>query len=439
MRKIKLILGIMVMSTMLFTSCSKEEDAGPGVSSDKATLSFTTLIQDLTKKAITKQSIGDLPACTDDTPAYVMIVLMQGDAEILGTSTEPYRVDLVPNETFTKYDPALELVPGTYTLDHFTVYNEAGDLLWIAPRTGSELSDYVDTPLPIDIDLRAGTKMYVDVPVICYDNRAVNQYGYVFFELQTNRAYEYCFFANYCDDNGRHYTANYSVDIWLGTSSAGTPLYTDLQPTTGMDENGEFYADPLCVALPYNEIADEDYIYYEMTLLDWDENYGTVVPRVVSGTLNRNDIEENFGDNMDVNYNHVQFNCIPGEEEPPFPTCLPNPTGDCELLTFIRDVDIEGLPAGTNPTYPLITDGGEEIGTITFTLEVTEDARDLLVGNVALNEGWTGTSARITLPEYVNADDVCVRNINSSNFDVVYQAGVIEYPVVVRFAAIICP
>ena len=169
----------MVMSTMLFTSCSKEEDAGPGVSSDKATLSFTTLIQDLTKKAITKQAIGDLPACTDDTPAYVMIVLMQGDAEILGTSTEPYRVDLVPNETFTKYDPALELVPGTYTLDHFSVYNEAGDLLWIAPRTGSELGDYVDTPLPIDIDLRAGTKMYVDVPVICYDNREVNQYGYV--------------------------------------------------------------------------------------------------------------------------------------------------------------------------------------------------------------------------------------------------------------------
>lgn len=438
MRKLRLFMVLLTMSTMFLASCSKDEEIDSGNSSDKASLSFSTVIQDLTKKALTKQAVGDLPACSDDIPAYVRIVLMQGDTPIVGTTEDPYRIDLVEGQTFTEYDPALELVPGTYTLDHFSVYNEAGDLLWIAPRAGSDLADFSDTPLPISIDLRAGVKKYVNVPVLCYDNREVNLYGYQFFEITTHIAYKYCFFANYCDDNGRHYTANYSVDIWLGTDNTGTPLYTDLQPETGMD-NGEYYADPLCVALPFNDNPDEDYIYYEITLLDWPDNYGTVTPRTVSGTLSRSDIEANFGDAMDVDYNHIQFNCIPDEQEPPGPQCLPNPTGDCEQLIFIQDVDMEGVPAGGHPTYPLYREGGEQVGTITFTLETTQSGRDLLTANVSLTGGWVGTAARITLPEYVNADDVCVRNINSSSYDVVYQAGAIDYPVVVRFATNICP
>lgn len=423
---------------MIFTSCSKEEATPTG--SETATLSFGAIVQDLmNERAGLKQAITDIPACTNDTPAYVRVVLTQGGTEVVGTAQNPYRVNLVSGQLFTQDDPELELVPGNYSLDHFTVYNAAGEIIWVAPRAGSDLAGFVSTTLPLSIDLRAGVKKYVDVPVLCFDDRDVNEYGYLFFELQPTQAIEFCFFANYCPENGRHHTANYSVDIWLGTNASGTVLYSDLTPVTGINDLGEFYAEPLCVALPTNEDADEEYIYYEMTLLDWEGNYGDVAQRVVSGTLSRNDIEANFRPGQRIEYEHVKFNCAPEAEEPTGPVCLPNPSGDCERFTFIHDVDIADFPAGVNPNYTVFSDAGVAVGTITFRLERSASQRDLLTATVALNEGWRGTDARITLPEYVNADDVCVRNFNSRNYSIIYQAGSINYPVNVNFATIICP
>src|SRR5690606_36867399 len=118
-------------------------------------------------------------------------------------------------------DEALELTPGNYTLNHFSVYDADGYLLWLAPRGGA-LAAFVDNSLPLNIELGAGVKKYVDVSVLCYDDRDVNLYGYQFFELDINEAFEFCFFTNYCTPEGRHYPARYAVDI----SIDGTSLYS---------------------------------------------------------------------------------------------------------------------------------------------------------------------------------------------------------------------
>lgn len=436
MKKLRLCIASLLMFSMLFTSCSKDESQVDN--SEKATLSFGAIVNDLMNKSGAKQSLADIPECSDDAPDFVRIVLMQGGTAVVGTEANPYRVDLVTGQLFTEEDAQLELEPGTYSLAHFSVYNAAGDLIWIAPRVGSELAEFVDGALPITINLGPGVKKYVDVPVLCFDDRDVNLYGYLFFELDTVRAYEFCFFANYCDDDGRHYTANYSVDIWLGTNSGGTVLYNDLVPVTGVDANGDFFARPVCVALPYNENATEDYIYYELTLLDWDENYGSATPIVRSGTLSRSDIEANFGPNMTVEYEHIRFNCPPGPDEQPAPPCLPALTGDCERVLFIQVVTNAGLPAGQNPSYPIFTEDGDEVGSITYKLFKRQTGRDLLTATVDLDEGWNATNARFTLPN-VNQDDVCVNNINDDNFDLVYDAPNLNYPVQARVAINVCP
>lgn len=437
MKKLKLCIASLVVCTMIFTSCSKDE---PQIDSseEKATLSFGAIVNDLMNRSGTKQAIGDIPACSDDTPDFVRIVLMQGDTEVVGTEANPYRVDLVAGQLFTEDDPALELDPGTYSLAHFSVYNAAGDLIWVAPRLGSTLAEFVDGALPLTINLGAGVKKYVDVPVLCFDDRDVNLYGYLFFELDTNEAYELCFFANYCDDDGRHYTANYSLDVWLGTDNTGTALYSDLTPETGIDNNGDFFARPVCVALPVNDDPNEDYIYYEATLLDWDENYGTATPIVLSGTLSRSDIEANFRPNMTVEYEHLRFNCAPGGGEPTGPVCLPGLVGDCERVVFIQVVSNEGLPAGQHPSYPIFTQDGDEVGSITYRLNKRPGMRDLLTATVQLDEGWSATHARFTLPN-VDEDDVCVNNINDDNFDLVYEAPNLNFPVQARVAINVCP
>ena len=436
MRKINLCFVSLAMVFMIFTSCTKDD---PEVAtSEKASLSFGALVNDLVTKAATKQTVADLPACTDDTPAYVRIVLMQGETAIIGSEAEPYRIDLVSGQLFTEEDPALELDPGAYSLDHFSVYNADDELIWLAPRIGSDLADFVDVTLPISINLGAGVKKYVDVPVLCFDDRDVNEYGYLFFELDAVRAYEFCFFANYCDDDGRHYSANYTLNVWLGTDSTGTPLYTGLAPEKGVDNNGDFYTSPVCLALPYNEVADEDYVYYQITLADWDDNYGTATPITLDGILSRSDIEANFGPDMTVDYEHIRFNCSPGGGEPTGPVCLPPVSGDCERVVFIQVVNDADLAEGVNPSYPLFTEGGEEVGDITYQLFQRASMKDLLTATVNLDAGWTATNARFTLPN-VGEDDVCVNNINDDNFDLVYEAFDLTYPVQARVAINVCP
>ncbi len=435
MKKINLCIAMIAVLAMTFTSCTKEE---VGVEeNEKATISFEAVVNDLLAKNTGKQSIADIPACTDDDPAYVRIVLMQGDNAVVGTTETPYRVNLVAGQNFTAEDPALELVPGNYTLDHFAVYNAADQLIWIAPRLGAELASFVDNALPLDISLGAGVKKYVDVPVLCYDERDVNQYGYLFFELETFEALTFCFFANYCDDNGRHYTANYSVNVWLGTDATGTPLHQGLTPETGINEDGDYFAAPVCMALPGNDDPDEDYIYYEVTLMDWEENYGFVTPIVLNGTLSRSDIEANFGPNMTVDYEHLYFNCAPGGGEPTGPRCLPDITGDCERVLFIQMVGND-RPSGETEFYPIFTQDGDEVGTIRYNLVKRTGMRDLLTATVQLDEGWEATDARFTLPN-VDEDDVCVNNINDDDFDVVYEESNLTYPVQARVAINVCP
>ncbi|HSI68936.1 MAG TPA: hypothetical protein VK941_01800 [Gillisia sp.] len=435
MKNLKLCIASLMMFTMIFTSCSKDETQID--SSEKATLSFGAIVSDMLNAQATKQALADIPECTDDTPSYVTIVLSQGETAIVGSEGEPYRVDLVAGQLFTQEDSELELEPGTYSLDHFAVYNAGGDLIWIAPRVGSELAAFVDEPLPLSIDLRAGVKKYVDVPVLCFDDRDVNEYGYLFFELDAVRAYELCFFANYCDDDGRHYTANYSLNIWLGTSNTGTLLYEGLTPETGVYDNGDYYARPICVALPMNDNPTEDYIYYEATLLDWAENYGTASAIVRSGTLSREDIEANFGPDMTVEYEHLRFNC-PSQEEPTDPVCLPNPADGCERIVFIETVSNNANPSGQTPAYPLLDENDVQVGTITYNLVKRQTARDLLTASVQLNEGWNATHARFTLPNF-DEDDVCINNINDNSFDMVYDAPSLTYPIQARVAMNICP
>lgn len=326
-----------MLTALLCLSCSREENSAIQTG-EKVQLNFNTVILDLGNRSSgMKQSISDIPDCSDDTPFFVEIILMQGNDEMLGDPSAPFRVDLANGQMFTKNVPELQLPPGTYGLDHFAVYNEAGTLLWLAPKTGGDMAAYSDDPLPMNIELMAGTKPYMDVPVMCYDNRDVNEYGYLFFELDTIPLFPYCFFANYCDDNGRHYPARFSVEISIGENI----LYSEEINHTGVNGSGENYADPLCLVLPDLEIYDDDeeYIDYTLKLLDWEGVYSAEEEIEISGSLSREDIEDQFEGEENVEYEHIFFNCEEGTSEPP--ETLP----DVEEAVFSDPTNI------TNPYY----------------------------------------------------------------------------------------
>lgn len=350
MKNFKRYISFAAIIALLFTSCSKDEQSGI-VDSEKATLTFGTIVNDLVANMdASRQSASDLPMCTDDIPAYVRIVLKLGDNEVVGTSGNPYKIDLVTGQLYTEDDPALELDPGIYSLDHLSVYNSDDELIWIAPRSGSGMGEYVDNPLPLSIDLRAGVKKYVDVSVVCFDDRDVNEYGYLFFELDTNIALTYCFFANYCNADGRHFPASYSVSIWSGTTSGGVLLYSNVQNAVGQYDNGDYFATPLCFAVPDHANLDTPYLYYEVTLLDWEDVYGDVEQTVLSGTITKRMITDNFGTEDDTDYHHLKFGCGDDDGEPPLDSDgdgVPDSIDQCPDTPAGVDVDEVGCPVTT--------------------------------------------------------------------------------------------
>lgn len=404
MRTFKKYLFFVSIFSLILTSCSKEEE---GISDDpkaKTTISFGTILNDLIgNEEAVKQAVGDLPGCSGSSPAYVEVVL-SGTTNV-GSMEEPlvvsvngtpadYDGDSVA-EYFTDEAPELELEPGNYTLEYFAVYdgdpNADGNLIWIAPREGGDLSNFVETPLPLDFNLGAGVKKYVDVEVICFDDRMVNEYGYVFFDFEGTEAIEFCIFGNYCPPSGRHFPARFSVDVWSYENNAkAAQLYDDLQNTVELDENGDYSGSTVCMALPDREGEDEYFV--EITLLSSDA-YGNVEERIIrSAVITDAEVKNLFDGDNNLDYYHFREGCGSSDEPPIFQdpedealhykTCLTQLNGskalgfayfrlDGDLLeTTVLGVNLEpnkthpqhihGFEDGTNSTCPPSSASGDD-------------------------------------------------------------------------------
>lgn len=353
MKKFKLSVACMAIFAMIFTSCSKENEQGINPDGEKVVLTFGAIVNDLaSNRAATKGHLSDIPECSDDMAAYVEVVVSLNGTNIAGTMNDPLQINLVAGQIFTEEVPQLELSPEMYTLDYFTVHNSAGDVIWVAPQTGSNLGEYIENTLPMNIDLRAGVKKYVDVSVLCFDNRDVNEYGYLFFDIDTNRAIEFCIFGNFCDEDGRHYPAQYSVDVWsYANGTTGTQIYDDVSSNVAMNSDGDYAASPVCFALPDNDGLDQ--YYFEITLRNSDA-YGNVEERIIrAGVISDDDVRDLMVGENDMEYYHFrEGNCGDIEDSP-------NLFGNSDLFAFIDDYadsffNIEPFPALT-PMFPDIT------------------------------------------------------------------------------------
>ncbi|UJH91386.1 hypothetical protein LZ575_00935 [Antarcticibacterium sp. 1MA-6-2] len=314
MKKFKLSISFLAAFALLFTSCSKEEAVNTNSNPDMATLSFGALLTDLaTNRAANKAHtsfLDGVPECSDEAAAYVEIVLSMDGNDIVGTQDEPYRVNLADGQIFTVEDANLELMPGNYSLDYFAVHGASGNMIWLAPwGNGNDLSSFVDQSLPMAIDLRAGVKKYVEVDVLCYDDRMVNQYGYLFFEIDQNEAIELCIFGNYCDESGRHYAAEYTVDVWsYSNGEKGDQMYNDVPSTVTMNDAGDYAGSPVCFALPDTDGMDE--YYFEITLRNSDA-YDDIQEHIVrAGVITDGDVRDLMDGDDNVDYYHFRAgNC----------------------------------------------------------------------------------------------------------------------------------
>ncbi|MDT0677421.1 hypothetical protein [Autumnicola musiva] len=342
-------VSLIIILASALISCSSEEKIED--SSNKVAISFKTILQNVTNnRAAVKQLVSDVPECSAEEPATAVVVLA-----LNGQNLDPVTINILSDdpdgdgnfEYYSDYSSDLELEPGEYTLEEFVVYDAQGEIVWVAPRqeNGTGIfDDYIDNALPVSIDLSAGTKKYIDVEVLCYDDRLANQYGYTFFVLTPDRVYDLCFFANFCLNN-EVYMADYSLELYyVREGQEDIQLYPKndgpVTPVTGQNDEGEYYTEPLCVKIPapqFGEADDEDYLYFKITILDWPDNYGDIEDGEIiqEGYINWDlieilrDTDEN-PDTEDTDMRFLQFyiNCgNPGGED--CPSTPEDTNGDC--------------------------------------------------------------------------------------------------------------
>ena len=365
MKNFKFCIASLAIFAMIFTSCSKEETSvvdPDGSNSESVVLTFGAVLNDLANRSTNKAHFDQVPTCSDADPAFAIIGF-----SVDGEENPDVTVAILSdsNGYFTAYSEALKiLVPSgesvTITLNSFIVYDgdpedDSSEIIWIAPIEDEEgeFDGYVDNALPFDFELEAGTKPYIDIEVLCFDRRMVNEYGYVFFDILPETIYPLCLFVNYCNEDGRHWVADYAVDLYFGTNSSGIMLYDHLNPNAMAENgviNGQFFADPLCLVVPgppANLPADEPYLYLIIYPQDWDDNYGDIDNTPVPVQLTWEMVEDLLnGDGTTNEYLHL----LVGECEGALPgDGSGGENGECDPLDPDADCNDNGIPNECDP------------------------------------------------------------------------------------------
>lgn len=316
-------LGIAICA-LFFFSCSKEQ--ANHIDNKEMKMGFIAMeavFGGSTKAGDFRQAI---PQCSEETPTFARVVLTHD----LGVVDAIVPILSDDNDFFTDYDEELAIPIPTgqnstsVSLTDFMVYagnpENNSDLapIWAAPKEGSDYAVFVNNPLEINFELGAGTKKYVPVEVLCFDDREVNQYGYQFFDVKPLSLIKFCLFGNYCaPDTGKHYVAGYQVNVWQGTDASGDLIYDELTSGVHFNENSEiYYAKPLCLWLP--DRSGVDNYYFEISINNTAE-YNTVdVGKVVlSGAITDAGIRMYYNEDNTMDYYHFKYGCE-SENAPPF-------------------------------------------------------------------------------------------------------------------------
>lgn len=244
-------LVLTVFTVLTITSCQKDDATGEN---NTGSLTFNAILNDtLNENSQTRQQAPgtEVPDCSEAAPAYVDIVAT--GSENIGSIAAPFRVDLVAEgSTYitAENDELTGLPVGDYQLIYFVVYDAENNPIWIAP-TSDNFSEFVSEPLPLDFSVEAGTDNEVNVEVLCFENRILNEFGNLYFSLDPHRAIEFCIAGNTCGEGA----ADFNVNVYLGADNTGSILYMDYNTTPG---------EALCMALP--DLDGEDQYYFEIIM-----------------------------------------------------------------------------------------------------------------------------------------------------------------------------
>lgn len=373
----KSLFSLLVLALMI-SSCSKEqpiEDAAK-----KGSLGFTSLMNQFIEEG--GRFTDELPECSDNAPLTVCVGIKDANGDWIMDQTplldddglgagDDYiiEIDIAPasatdidndgddDSWFTEESESLELEEGDYTIEYFVVKDANGDAIFATPHEDADFGDveyqnFVTDALPISLTLFAGTKKYVDVEVLCFEEHFAKEFGYLFFDVIEIEQQHVCIFGNVCDDMGRHYPANFRAVIWEsdpGAADGKGDLLFDGENEFGINPAGEEFARPLCIPLPDRSDVEEEF-YGEIYLIDG----GGAQTLIREGVFTEAQIQALYVNSDTSYYWHFRENCESCDDEPTLldgcSPVIPDPALECigEFLDTIEALGIS-LNEGNNP------------------------------------------------------------------------------------------
>lgn len=305
MFKNKITWGCIIALFFICVSCSDDENSLTGRTEEQSIVTIEIVQQSNITDDEQKRPLKD-PLASASGPYFLDLVL-KGSSDI-GSMDDPLRIkmdDLNGSHPFT----TLEMNVGSYSIEHFIIRNGGMEPILIAPYMDAVLSKLVDNPLPLHFDLKKGVNKKLNVEVVALDDRSLNEFGYQFFNYENTRNQEFCIFGSVCDESGRQFLAEYSVDVWrYSEGSKEEKLYTNLKNEVVLNEYGDYASSPLCIALPDKEGITDNY-YFEITLED-SELYGDIENKVIrKGVISDDQVRSLFEGENKMEYYHFRLEC----------------------------------------------------------------------------------------------------------------------------------
>jgi hypothetical protein len=356
----KLMYLWVALLTLVFTvSCDKNDDTvmvDPTVELVDVSFDLNNYIPAAAKDLDTKAD-GDedqkIPICSDLAASYVM-------ADIDGTV---YTLKLVTLNGGMETE-VIKLLPDTYDLNEFVVYNDNGtpgdtsdDIpIYASPIMGSYYQALWSLEgVAKEFRVDAFTKSKVTIDVLCYKPFQYEAFGFAWFEYAKYQVKTVCFFGDICtkffeefhmNDNSPYYGQDFDgydfPAIFNVVVKNGENIVNDLN----VNSNAGWYGagEPLCIEYPDLVGVDESYTF-EISLAMPDGTYVSVYTgNFTDANWSGAEGDNNFG-GADGVFDFVVGNCSydGNNANMELPAWIPIPTG---MINFTLSNPINGTGAG---------------------------------------------------------------------------------------------
>lgn len=273
-------LGVVILTVLLLTNCTKEKDKVDTQTLGEVVFAAIDLNTD-------KNDPGDPDFDISMIECDPLLEVNYAKVVLNGETYRPLTFVL----DGMLYTQSLKLLPGDYVIEEFSLMDDMGTsdygddmVVKSTPLYGSHYADFVSYPLlnpdyPIDFTVVEFLKEEFSIDVLCYVPADIGEFGFEWFEVTQMTILEQCFFGDICIDNADLYggslygpiidvdeIAIFKIDVWRDGE------FVESFENTYYVGDVLMFTSPLCIEYANYDLEDN---VFDFVLSIYVDDYGS--------------------------------------------------------------------------------------------------------------------------------------------------------------------